>query len=227
MKVDPLFVILLLAGTEPLHETRQQSFWKKINKVGFFLCIAQNIFTVLGFFYERDRPAAITTYNNNVQQISIQYKQFFTITQPFVYLVGKVLHLRFTELFHLSLTRFDDSLRSGTQKYGLNFNIAVKRTHEITMRLNTIASLILVVGEIINIWIGVIYVKRTTFGTPHFRIFYFYQVTVVNFVASAFYIGIKLNDIKMRLQLLVQLEKEIVKEIQSVESERNQIFVLK
>lgn len=219
----PLSLILLLAGTEPIHEAHQVPLWKKLNKIGLVFCVLQLVLTILGYGKESRRAGVIDNYTNNIMQVSIINKQMFTIVLPYVYVLTKLYHHRHLHLFHSRLGQFDALIRAGEIK-GLVETL--QKMHEASWVWNLIAALSLVVGEVVNIAIGAAYIYKTTLSEPQFETFYFYQVTIVNFVGAALDISVKLNGLKMRLHLLLELEREIVKDIVRGELEKRRIIGL-
>lgn len=222
----PLSLILLLAGTEPIHEGPQSAWWKKLNRIGLFFCVLQLTFTLLGYAKESERAEATAHFRNNINRLTILQKQWFTISVPVIYILTKFYHLRHLELFHSRLARFDALLRVGSGKHQMDSRRALKRMEEASWRWNVIGALCLIFGEVLNFSIGAAYIYATTQRPPEAITFYFYQVTVVNFIGTAFDIGIKLNGVKMRLQLLLDMQKLIVRDIVKVELEKRRISVL-
>lgn len=226
MAWDPLFIILLLVGTEPIHERRQTSWWQKINLFGLICCVAQLTLTVFGFFEESARREATEHFKNNILRLTILYKQIFTVVQPFLYLFAKILRIRCLELFHERISRFDNLISVTSSRLPVSFKQAVERIRKVSARLKLTSAFLLAIGEVLNVTIGVFYTIRTSDTPLQVKIFYFYQITVLNFVGTAFHIVIKLTEVKMRLQLLVDMEKGILRDIVMAELEKSQISVM-
>lgn len=223
---NPLSFILLVAGTDPIHETLQTSWWKKINIIGFPIAIIQFAMTISGYIKENKRAGAIEHFSNNIMRITILNKQLFTIVIPFVYILTKFFHIRFLEQFYSKLAAFDQLLCVKSRKHQINFERDVKEISKISFRLSVLGVFSLVVLEVIMVYVGILYIQSTSEKSPEFKIFYFYQLTVVNFLGNAFDITIKLNGLQMRLGLLVELQSNILKDIVRSEMEKKKVEVV-
>lgn len=214
----PLYLILLLAGTEPIHEeaSRTQGWWYKINKFGIVCSICQTTLTVLGYVKESVRTGATAHFSNNIMRATIINKQLFTLVIPFVYIFTKFYHMHHLEAFHRKTRHFDLLIRSaGSWRHQLLFQGELARIERTTRHWGRFAVVALVLGEVVNICIGALYIYRTTDEPPLAATFYFYQMTVVNFIGAALDIGIRLNGLSRRMQLLLRYEQSILREIVS------------
>lgn len=222
MKFEPLSLILLFAGTDPIYETKRRTWWQKINILGLVLCVVQLSLTIVLYYEELKRGKVVEIYTNNIMRITIVHKRMFTIIIPFIYCFSKFHHVQELELFYSKSLRFDELIRiaGAAWKHQLDFGESVKRVHRINHRLNVVYGVLLIVIEVVNIWIGVFYILRTTKAAPQFTTFYFYQMSVVIFVGAAFYIFIQLKSLKMRIELLLALEGCIVRDITRMELEK-------
>lgn len=225
MKFELLSLILLFAGSDPIYERKRRNLWKKINILGLILCVVQLTLTLVLYYQELKRGAVVEIYTNNIMRLTIVHKRMFTIIIPFVYCFTKFYHWQELELFHSKSDRFDELIRiaGASWKHQMDFGESVRRVHQINHRLNVICGLVLIAIEVVNILIGVFYILRTTKSTPQFHTFYFYQMTVVVFVGAAFYITIQLNSAKMRIDLLLALERCIVRDITRMELEKRRL----
>lgn len=226
VKFDPIYLILLLAGTEPIHESPKTSWWKKLNKIGILFCIIQLTLTILGYIKESGRSGATGHFTNNIMRLTIINKQMFTIIVPILYNGTKFYHLKELEMFHQKVSQFDEMIRITSRKIEHRFKGDLERIQKTSDRLRILSAVLLILGEALNIWIGAVYIIRTTKEPPQVVTFYFYQVTVVNFIGAALDIGIKLSGVKWRLQLVVDLEKKIVKSIVKKELDKKGIRLL-
>lgn len=80
-------------------------------------------------------------------------------------------------------------------------------------RLRIFAAVVLVVIEVVCVSIGVLYIIHSTLADPEFANFYFYQVTMVIMLGSAFDVAGKLIGVERRLDLVVEYQKRILREI--------------
>lgn len=212
MPINPLFLILFLAGTETIHETKRGSWWGKLNKIGFLCCICQLTLTVMGFDKERERSKNNTFYENNIVRFALINKQIHTLLIPFVYMVSKFVHVRDIEMFHGLSSRFDE-LITADKSHRVFFRAAISRLRVILFRMCVISAGVLVVLEVVNIGIGILYVIHSTNTTPQFDTFYFYQVTVVIILGSAFDVAVKLHGLEKRMHLLVEFQERLLEDM--------------
>lgn len=224
-KVNPLSVILIVVGAEPTLSTKPGSaWWKKINPLGGLICVIQLVLIIFGYLNEQERVGVRDHYTNNILRITIIYKQTFTVCQPFVFVLAKLCKIRRVEMLNLKMQHFDRLISSwkhpGQHK---KFKESLKIMEEINSRWKLIAALSLVVGEVINIFIGAYYILKTTGIAATFETFYFYQVAVVHFVACAFDIGITLTGVKMRLHMVLELQRSVVREISMDECQKMKV----
>lgn len=217
---DPLSLLLALSGTYPIHETRQRSWWRQIHKIGFLFCLVQLWLTFMGFRKESRRSGAVEHFANNIMRLSVLNKQFFTLLVPVVYILTMFLHIRSLQRFHSRTADSDDLVRSDTWTQQMNYGRSVVRIQEISTRNSNIAVLLLLVGVLLNMWIGFVYTRETTGTAPEALSLYFYQVALLNFVGTALHIGIRFKGIGMRLQLLLDMQRRILRDITRMELER-------
>lgn len=194
--------------------------------MGLFFSLLQLSLTSFGYYTESRRSSAMDHFSNNIMRVTVLQKQVFTVIVPVVYNLTKFFHLRPLEWFHAKTATFDDMIRRGTWTQQMNGGRTVDHMQDVTHRLNYAAVLFFVVVETVNLIIGYIYTRDTAQANPGVAIFYFYQVTIVNFLGTALYIGIRLNGIRMRLQVLLELQRSILRDITRMELEKRRICVL-
>lgn len=213
--LKPLSLILLLLGGESINEAPQKNRWQKFKKMGLLVGVLQFSMTIMGYAKERERARTNILYLNNIIRATILFKHMFSFFLPLVYMCTKFFHMYDLEQYHSKSHHFDALMRTSCALplHTKHFNEALDRLHVTSHKLNGFASVALVLIEVASITFGYYYIYHSTKVPPDFFIFYFYQVAICNFLATAFDTWIKLKETEMRFRLVWEFQMLILADI--------------
>lgn len=221
---DPLAIIILLLGGSPIYEAKKRPVYRKIHPIGISITVCQLSMTLYGFYMESFRKPVIHLFENSIMRISLSNKKAFTVLIPFFYCAAKFVSCQILESYHEKMKLFDSSLKAQPRSCSIDFAFQLK----LLKRSRLLANWGFVVAYLlflpINVGIGILYIKYSTRDELGFWVFYFYQMTVAIFVATALHITLCFYEIHLRLKLLTQMEESLLWQIIGLETENYRII---